>query len=374
MNTAKICIVSHFAYGAMTGGWGGGVERQTSRLSRWLAARGHEVSVVTLDQGQADETYIEGVRVIRMCRQDAGLPGLRFFHPRWTSLIRAMRKADADVYYQNCAEYVTGQVALWCKWYGKRFVYSVASDPDCDPRLPVMHTRRERVLYRYGLRNADRIIVQTRKQKAMLTEGFGLSSTVLPMPYSGPTELGASDARTRDFRVLWVGRFAPEKRLESLLDLAEALPSMQFEVAGRPDRDSDAYADGLLSRARLLRNVTLHGMVANEQMGELYKRASVLCSTSAYEGFPNTFIEAWSYGTPVVSTVDPDDLIATHRLGCVASTRDALLGAITKLRETPELLAELSSNARQYYLQHHTLDSAMANFERVFLDVVADSN
>ena len=28
------------------------------------------------------------------------------------------RRADADVYYHNCAEYVTGQVALWSRRVG----------------------------------------------------------------------------------------------------------------------------------------------------------------------------------------------------------------------------------------------------------------
>jgi glycosyltransferase involved in cell wall biosynthesis len=371
MEIVKICIVSHFAFEAMTGGWGGGVERQTSRLSRWLAARGHDVSLLTLDKGQPEETYIDGVKLIRMCRQDAGLPGLRFLHPRWTSLIRSMRKADADVYYHNCAEYVTGQIALWCKWNGKRFVYSVASDPDCDHRLPVMRTLRERVLYRYGLRNADRIIVQTTRQKNMLADGFGLSSVVFPMPYSGPSESTASSAQKPDFRVLWVGRFAPEKRLERLLDLADTLRGIQFDVAGQPNQESDSYTDGLVSRARSLPNVTLHGMVVHERMGELYQRASLLCSTSEYEGFPNTFIEAWSYGVPVVSVVDPDDLIATHHLGRVAGNTNDLAEAIRRLHETPTLLAELSGKARKYYLKHHTLDSAMSNFESMFLEVTA---
>jgi len=85
---ASICIVAHFAFGAMAGGdrgHTGGVERQTSIMARWLAGQGHMVSMVTWDEGQADDSLIEGVRLIKLCRQDEGLPGIRFFHPRWTS-------------------------------------------------------------------------------------------------------------------------------------------------------------------------------------------------------------------------------------------------------------------------------------------------
>ncbi|MDD5414837.1 MAG: glycosyltransferase, partial [Smithellaceae bacterium] len=123
----SFCLVAHNAAGAMFGGnqgYIGGVERQTSLMARWLAVQGYRVSLVTWDEGQADDQVVDGVRVIKTCSRDTGLPGLRFFHPRWTSLIRALRRADADLYYHNCAEYVTGQVALWCRRNGRKFVYS----------------------------------------------------------------------------------------------------------------------------------------------------------------------------------------------------------------------------------------------------------
>jgi len=86
----------------------GGVERQTSMMARWLGARGFPVSLLTWHEGRAEEVVIDEVQVIKMCRWDEGIPGLRFLHPQWTSLNRALRRADADVYYQNCAESVAG--------------------------------------------------------------------------------------------------------------------------------------------------------------------------------------------------------------------------------------------------------------------------
>ena len=139
----SICLVAHFAYGVLSGGRTGhvgGVERQTTLLARWLTTRGYRVSMITWDEGQPDDQLIDGIRVIKVCRSDAGLPVLRFVYPRWTSLVRALRKADADVYYQNCGEYVTGQVATWCRRHGRRFVYSIASDPDCDAALDCKST------------------------------------------------------------------------------------------------------------------------------------------------------------------------------------------------------------------------------------------
>src|SRR5262245_37893269 len=104
----NICIVAHKAYGTLSGGTEGhlgGAERQASIVARWLASRGHRVSLVTWNEGQPDGIEIDGVEVITLCRRTDGFRGFRFFHPRWTSLNRALNRASADIYYQNCAEY-----------------------------------------------------------------------------------------------------------------------------------------------------------------------------------------------------------------------------------------------------------------------------
>ena len=369
----NLCFVAQYALGALRGsgdGHIGGIERQQALMARWLAGRGHRVSMLTWDEGQQDGREIGGVRVYRICRREAGLPGVRFFHPRWTHLAAAMRRADADVYYQNCGEYVTGQVALWCRRNGRRFVYSVASDPDCDAALPEMHTLRERVLYRCGLRRADRVIVQTRRQQEMLRAGFGRQSLVIPMPCVGPMNgeyAPPQPPAAGRARVLWIGRVCEVKRPDWLVELARACPEVAFDFVG-PAADGE-YARRAVEQARARPNVTVHGLAARDQVSAFYRRAACLVCTSAFEGFPNTFLEAWSHGLPVVTTFDPDDLIATRGLGVVADDVPGLAAGLRQLLGSPELWQEASRAARRYYLDNHAVEAVMPRFERVFLDV-----
>ena len=372
----SICLVAHMAYGAITGGasgHAGGVEHQTTMTARWLARRGHAVSLIVWNEGQPEEVDVDGVRVISLCRQDDGIRGVRFVHPRWTSLARALRRADADVYYQNCGESVTGQIALWCRSKRRPFVYSVASDPECDPALPMLAHVRERILFRYGLRRAVRLIVQTRIQQRMLKAGFALDSVVLPMPCPGPSDgeyVAPQPPSAGDARVVWVGRISPEKRLDVLIEIAAALPQVRFEVAGGA-KAGDQAADAVLARARALPNVRLLGRVARSDMPALYRGASALICTSSYEGFPNTFLEAWSHGVPVISTVDPDNLIQERGLGAVADTAPALAGQLSRALGSPERWTQLSGNARSYYVTHHQMDEALLRFERLFAEAAA---
>jgi len=367
----SICLVAHPAFGALSGRSGhiGGVATQTSMLARWLASRGHRVGLVTWDEGQADGSRIDGVTVFKTCRADQGWPGLRFVYPRWWSLNAALRRADASVYYHNCAEYETGQVAIWCRAHGRKFVYSAASNADCDAKLPLLDTARDRVLFRYGLRRADRIVVQTETQRVLLRSGFGLDSVVIPIPCSDSGFGDAREPRGRDGRdrVLWVGRLSHEKRPDRLLDVAVACPQIGFDLVG--PTDGSPYAKGVVERARTAANVTVHGGVSRQRIDELLDRAVCLCGTSDIEGFPNTFIESCSRGVPVVSTFDPDGIIARHGLGRAAADVGSLVPALRAVVADRALWTSASTRARRYYLDTHRPESVMPRFERLFADV-----
>jgi len=366
----RICFVAHNAYGALAGlntGHIGGIERQQALMAHWLADHGHLVSMITWDEGQGD--CIAGkVQVFTFCRREEGLPGLRFFHPRWSGLIGAMKRADAEIYYYNCGDLGLGQVAHWAARQGRKTVYSVASEPDCDPRLPTLKPWRERILYRYGLRHTDQVIVQTLRQQAMLQAGFGITAELIPMPCAGFGDTKLAGSCGGPPHVLWVGRFSHEKRLEWLLDTAESLPRYIFDIAGAANARTE-YAKDLQKRAESLPNVILHGRLLHHELGALYRRARLLCCTSIFEGFPNTFLEAWSVGLPIVSTFDPDQVIARMSLGKTARSVDELRENVTTLIENPNSWQEASLAAQTYFNTHHTLDAVMPKFVQLFQQI-----
>lgn len=375
MNKPSICIISHNAYGTIAGrknGFIGGIEWQTTLTARWLAQQGYPVSLLTWDEGGAAEESIDGVRVIKICKQSGGVRGLRFFHPKWTGLARAMRRADADVYYQNGAECVTGQVAWWCRRNRRAFVFSVASNADCETKPDVMSSAWERALYRYGLRHAHRRITQTETQRACLREHYHHESVVIPMPC---VEAGPASAAPREVaapaRVLWVGRVCKVKRPDRLLELARLCPELGFDMVG-PAYD-DPYVDDVMRQVRSVANLTPQGPLPRERLADFYGRALCLCCTSDYEGFPNTFLEAWSCGLPVVSNFDPDGLIVRQRLGLVAQDVENLAAAIRRLLAERDLYRQLSENARRYFVENHRAEVVLPRFERIFLEAAAQA-
>lgn len=365
----KICIVAHYAYGALTGegsGHIGGVERQTALLSEWLVNSGHDVTVITWNEGGSPIEIVNGVRIIKLCKVTDGLPIIRFFIPRWTSLLRALKQADSELYYHNCAEYVTGQIAFWAKKNNKAFIYTVASDADCEAELPKLQTKRDRFLFLYGLKNANKIICQTHKQSKLLKHNYHLKSKVIPMPTTPPQGTAEPHRQFSAQKIIWVGRIQKVKRIEWLIDIAEALPDINFEVVG-PDNHNPEYTNDILPRAIALKNVNFVGKIGRQDMPAIYKNATILLNTSFYEGFPNTFLEAWSYGVPVISTVDPDNVIEKNKLGFSSSEKHQLIKSIKELLKQKEKWEQYSLNSYNYYTQNHEMESVQKQFEKEFL-------
>src|SRR5687767_8288143 len=164
----KVCFLAPNAYPLLSGDEKieviGGAELQVVIVAKLLAARGRRVSMVCLDFGQPDQVQIDGVTVFRAFQPNEGIPVLRFLYPRLTSIWQCLKRADADVYYQQTAGMLTGVMAAFCKLHERRSVFASASNPDLLPNTPRIKYARDRWIYSYGLRNVDRIFVQNDEQ------------------------------------------------------------------------------------------------------------------------------------------------------------------------------------------------------------------
>lgn len=366
----KICVVGLKCYDllsdAVTPRYLGGIENQLVLLARGLADRGWAVSFLTYNHGQPEGVEHGGIRIYKAYDREGGIPGVRFLHPRWTGLCAALARADADIYYQMGAGCETGQVAWWCRRNHRPFVFATASDADCVPGLPLLKDCRERWLYRYGLKAARVVVSQTQRQEQMLLTHYGICSRVFRIlsPEPPASTMPAPDRR----RILWVGRICPEKRPHLLLDLARRLPECTFDVIGDANADT-AYAREFRRGVERQPSIVLHGKVSNEQLRRIYDEAILLVGTSQTEGFPVTFIEAWSRAIPVVSTFDPDHVIRDNGLGAVVQDVDGMASSLKRFVQSPGVWSASSRAARQYYLDNHAPEVNLPKFEQLFLEV-----
>jgi glycosyltransferase involved in cell wall biosynthesis len=101
-------------------------------------------------------------------------------------------------------------------------------------------------------------------------------------------------------------------------------------------------------------NLEYRGAQRQSDVNDLLEHTDLLVNTSDYEGFSNTFIQAWMRRVPVVSLiVDPDRLLSRGGLGAVTGNEDALHDGVTALLGDPDRCAAIGARARRYALEHH---------------------
>jgi glycosyltransferase involved in cell wall biosynthesis len=358
MKARRICIVGLDAYGLLSGEgdlrYIGGESVQHVLLARAWRDLGHEVSIIVFDDGQGARREVDGITVIAAHRRHAGLPGLRFFHPRASKLLAALMAADADVYYQSPAGAFTGIVAWFCRMTDRRFIFRVASDSDCDREHGRIRLWRDRRLYDYGLKRADLVAAQTEVQRKMLHDNHGLESSVVNMLVEPPHRTGL--AVEKDIDVLWLSNLRALKRPEMVLELARQLPDVKFTLAGgpMPHPGGSTYYEDVKAAAARLPNVSMPGAVRYTDTGAWFDRARIFLNTSSIEGFPNTFLQAWIRAVPVVSFFDPDGLIRRLQIGSVPASLDDMRESIRGLLDVGVYRENLGRRARDFAAREFT--------------------
>jgi glycosyltransferase involved in cell wall biosynthesis len=368
-----VCFVAPFAWPVFSGDRKiklvGGAEVQQSILMRLLQRKGYRVSLVCLDFGQPQGIVVDGITVYKTYRYDAGIPLLRFLHPRLTSVWQALHAANADIYYQRSAGMLTAVVAEFCRRHGKRSVYAGASDMDFQRGKQQIRYARDRWLYDWGLARVDRVVVQNTAQLEACRAGYGREATLIRSCYRLPEDRTA-DTPARGDAVLWVGTVHDYKRPELLLELARRLPHRRFMMIGGSAAPGgllrSGYYEGIRDAAARLPNVEFAGFLPLQEVEKHFDGGRVLLNTSSYEGMPNTFLQAWARGIPTVATVDVGARIDGKELYKTFTGVEDGAAEIERLFADKLHWARASARCLEYFNREHSSDEVLRRYSRLF--------
>lgn len=324
---------------------------------------GHEVQVITWVGANQflgekyDFELIEGIDLKR------GIKVLKWFTHRYFKLMKVISANKPDIIVKESADAYTGILAIIAKFLKIKYLYRVANDLDTDDRYKAKLNYFDRKLFELGLNISDFILCQNNYQYLNLKERF--SDKQIKILYN-PIETLKNDFNNvvnNRFYIAWIGIFQHQKNLPAFLDIAKSLKEIKFKVAGKKDPHIDEKSKEALVELEKLPNVEMVGFLKREEVKPFLQYAYCLLNTSHFEGFSNTFLEAWITGTPVITTknVNPDNLIEKNKLGIVSNSYSELKEILPDFVINRKYL-EYSQNCMKYVNDKHNPNKLAKKF------------
>lgn len=327
----------------------GGAERQQWLLALALTKHGEHVVVYTLSDVNKPDKLIEGVL-------------FKWITPKspFLSWPKILRNEQADWWYWRGQDYYLGYLGILAHLYKTKVIFACAFDTDCKPRMALTRRKYFWPAYALGLKMVDRIFVQHLEQYNSISAALR-SKSRLVLSFSGDS----IPINQRKKYIAWVGVLRETKRPHLLIELSLLLPDVHFVVCGPVSmhRTTSKYANKIVYLLESRKNIEYRGQVSPEDAQDIIRHSALLLSTSSQEGFPNTFLQAWSAGVPVVPFEhDPGGVIKQNNLGPIPQTLKECADVMVELIINQELNHSIGAKCKAYVDCNHSEDIVVKQF------------
>jgi glycosyltransferase involved in cell wall biosynthesis/GT2 family glycosyltransferase len=377
----------------------GGIGVWTAESARSLAARGHEITVLTKAEGSSETVdFEEGVWVHRIRQKH--FPERPFRAPEY--LPQSIYDWSASAYLELCRIILQrgldmASAPIWD-------VEGIVSQYNADiPVLLSLHTsyglvepykpqwkempgyidkhvrpiiHAERELWT----RAPLIIANSRAIVQNLSDYFGLGIekrrlAVIPHGIKDSNNDKLSDERLNkdELDILFVGRFEERKGIDILLEvipqLAEKNPKVNFTLIGKTDISS--YWLDFKKKYEFspwFKRVLSLGFVSTAELSEAYRKCDIFIAPSLYESFGLIYIEAMMWGKPCIGTTSGGipEVVEHNDNGILTApgSAEALCAALELLISDSNKRKRMGLRARKTYLQKFSSEIMASEMER----------
>ncbi|MEA2573868.1 MAG: D-inositol-3-phosphate glycosyltransferase [Chloroflexia bacterium] len=301
----------------------GGIERIIEQISAYMLKQDEVEAVGVLttrayfpDRILTDlpaHEVIDGVDVFRCDFKPSTLP--RLFHAALAGYVslgvpRVLRRFRPDIVHATYSEWWAGNLEVYLASLRSAHIQSMHYHelPLVKRTLPLFLTNR------WLLKRVDALQVQTEVERMQVHRAYGapLSRTVIippgtDIPESVPDRTIRSDIHP--VTILAVGRVTEHKGQHDLVRMVAnllkspgrgSLPPLRLVLAGE-DAGTGERILKYVEQHGLQEVVRVVGRPSDTELAQLYRDADIFALPTRYESFGIVYIEAMSYGLPVVT-------------------------------------------------------------------------
>jgi len=171
--------------------------------------------------------------------------------------------------------------------------------------------------------------------------------------------------------ILFVGRMEAYKGIKALLSAAhqvwQTTQNAHFVFVGPETPESSEWFENADPRIHYL------GKVSDQEKADAIAACNIFCMPSIFEILPAVYLEAWSYGKPVIGgkAQGVPELIEGNNAGfAVEQIPEEISAAITKLLQDPALSQNLGENGKALVNQNYSLSAVVSKIESLYQKVI----
>lgn len=276
----------------------GGLEDVVHNLARHSLDAGYRVRVVTLNSLFSDRARrlperetIDGIDVVRIPWRGSTR------YPVAPSVLHHI--GDADLVHVHAIDFFFDFLAFTRPIHGRRMIATTHGGFFHTRRFAAIKKAWFQTLTRFSASRYRAIIGCSQSDLETFTKIAPHRTMMIENGIDTEKFAGASSPVPTK-RIVTIGRFSVNKRLERLIDALAALcdrdPAWHLDIIGVPSDLSVSELEMMIADRGLSGNAMLRVGLANTDIRTLLGRASILASASEYEGFGLVAIEAMSAG------------------------------------------------------------------------------
>lgn len=282
----------------------GGAEVHLHEISKRIAARGHEVTVLASRfEGAAERDQVDGVRVVRC----GGKFGFNFHVPR------ASRRLLHDEAFDVVVDDIN-KIPFYTPLYIRKPILALshhlfAGTIFLETALPIaLYVYLSEALIAPVYRRTTFVAVSESTRQELLRRGLPPCNVEIVHNAVDHAVFTPGDGtKAKEPLIAYLGRIKRYKRVGLVLDVFKML-SARFPTARLAIVGSGDYMAQLKKQAERLGisgRVEFTGFVSEEKKVEILRKAHVVVNPSSKEGWGVTVTEANACGTPVVASNVP---------------------------------------------------------------------
>lgn len=326
-----------------------GIQVQMSFWAKVFVAHGWKVYSFT----DYESHSVDGIEFIQKKESWLDRHGLSILYEP-VEAFRVFKKTHSDVVLVRGARRVLYAIKKAGDLVGAKTVFMGASDRDFEPgKELILGSSLNLKLYHKAIRSISCFVTQNQLQADNLLKYYGKQSIIIPNIWISQA---TKENKETAYAALWVANLRRLKRAEWFMGLAQRLPQYRFAIVGGVNEQD--YYDTIESQVSAIPNLDFLGPQSLNDVNALLSNSKLLVCTSEFEGFPNTFLQAWAYEVPVVSTVNPNGCITEFGLGRMVENETQLLEAVNELLTSDDTYNQCQRNIKAYFMAHHDAETA----------------